>query len=151
MPLKKAFPQLKIRVVGWYVPHHPLVEEYKNDVEFTGLRQDIPKVLEESDVFVLPSYSEGLSNALMEAMSSGCACVASDVGGNAFLLQNGVSGLLFPAGDREALKGHLRRLLEDPAKRRDLGLKARARILEYFSWDVVANQYASLFEEEMRA
>lgn len=149
-PLRAQFPQLTIRVVGWHAAHHPLVERYGNDVEFTGLRDDIPAVLAETDIFVLPSHSEGLSNALMEAMSSGCACVASDVGGNAFLLQNGVSGLLFPAGDREALKAHLRRLLEDPAKRSDLGLKARARILEHFSWDIVANQYQALFEEHVR-
>jgi glycosyltransferase involved in cell wall biosynthesis len=82
-----------------------LVLRYGGSVTFTGLRKDIPAVLGETDIFVLPSYSEGLSNALMEAMSSGCACIASDVGGNAYLIQNGVSGFLFPPGDQAAQNG----------------------------------------------
>ncbi len=147
VPLKKEYPNLEIQVIGWYRDDHPLVTEYGDDVRFTGLREDIPAILSTTDIFVLPSYSEGLSNALMEAMASSCACVASDVGGNRYLLQNGVSGLLFPAGDREALAAHIRRLIDDPAKRRDLGIAARKRIDEVFSWDVIGRQYQSLFHE----
>lgn len=146
VPLKDRYSQLHVRVVGWYKEGHPLVSAYRDRVEFTGLRDDIAAQLAATDIFVLPSYSEGLSNALMEAMASGCACLASDVGGNRFLLQNGVSGLLFPAGDREALASHIRRLLDDPAKRRHLGEAARRRIDEAFSWDVVAKQYKQLFQ-----
>lgn len=146
-PLKRQFSNVKLQVVGWYTDDHPLVKEYERDVIFTGLRKDIPEVLSASDLFVMPSHSEGLSNALMEAMASGCACVASDVGGNRYLLQNGVSGLLFPAGDREALAAHVRRLLEDPAKRRAIGEAARKRIHEHFSWDVVGKMYQALFRE----
>jgi glycosyltransferase involved in cell wall biosynthesis len=83
----------------------------------------------------------------MEAMASGCACIASDVGGNRFLVQNGVSGFLFPAGDREALEAHLKRLLDDPSKRRSMGEAARKRIEQVFSWEVVGKQYKILFEE----
>ena len=147
VPLKKEFPDLTIQVVGWYKDHHELVEKYDADVRFTGLREDIPAILAATDIFVLPSYSEGLSNALMEAMASGCACIATDVGGNAFLIQNGISGLLFPAGDREALASHIRRLLGDPAKRRDMGLAARKRIEEQFSWEVVGKKYETFFLE----
>ena len=119
---------------------------YQREVIFTGLQHDIPEILKTTDIFVLPSYSEGLSNALMEAMASGCACIASDVGGNAFLLQNGVSGFLFPAGDREALRSHIERLIDDPAKRKALGEGARKRIEEMFSWRVVGEEYRRLFE-----
>ncbi|OGJ56292.1 hypothetical protein A3D88_01380 [Candidatus Peribacteria bacterium RIFCSPHIGHO2_02_FULL_52_16] len=145
--LLASHPEMNVRVVGWYKKNHPLVAAYGNRVTFTGLRHDIPAVLAETDIFVLPSYSEGLSNALMEAMASGCACIASDVGGNRFLIQNGISGLLFPAGDREALAAHIRRLLEDTAKRESLGKAARRRIDEQFSWNVVSRQYQSLFKE----
>ncbi len=138
-------PEVRVRVVGWYKDGHPLVEKYRREVAFTGLSDDIAGELSRTDIFVLPSYSEGLSNALMEAMSSACACVASDVGGNRYLIQNGVSGLLFPAGDREALAAHLRRLLDDPAKRRSLAEAARKRILEHFSWETVGAQYKTLF------
>lgn len=147
VPLKKDYPFLEIQVIGWYRDSHPLVLEYGDDVRFTGLRDDIPAILAATDIFVLPSYSEGLSNALMEAMASSCACIASDVGGNRYLLQNGVSGLLYPAGDREALAAHIRRLIDDPAKRRDLGVAARKRIDEVFSWEAVGKQYQSLFHE----
>jgi glycosyltransferase involved in cell wall biosynthesis len=148
---KKDIPTLRIRAVGWYKPAHPLASMHGQDVEFTGLRHDIPAVLGETDIFVLPSYSEGLSNALMEAMASGAACIASDVGGNRFLIQNGVSGFLFPAGDREALAGHIRRLAEDVSKRRMLGEKARERIRSDFSWDKVGRSYDEVFRSWISA
>lgn len=144
---KKDHPELKIRVVGWAKPDHALVTAHKHEIEFTGLRHDIPAVLSETNIFVLPSYAEGLSNALMEAMASGCACIASDVGGNRFLIQNGVSGFLFPAGDTEALASHIRRLTEDTTKRMSLGEQARKRIDEVFSWEKVGKQYQNLFTE----
>ncbi len=145
-PLKQEFPEWKIQVAGWYKEGHPLVQKYQRDVVFTGLRDDIPTVLEGTDIFVMPSHSEGLSNALMEAMSAGCSCIVSDVGGNGYLVQNGVSGFRFPAGDTEALRAHVKRLIEDPAKRKAMGEAARKRIEEEFSWEKVGKLYASLFE-----
>jgi glycosyltransferase involved in cell wall biosynthesis len=144
VPLKREY-DLEVQVVGWYKDRHPLVEQYQRDVRFTGLRDDVPAILAESDIFVLPSHSEGLSNALMEAMAAGRACVASDVGGNSFLIQNGVSGFLYPPGDRAALAAHIRRLLDDPAKRRAMGEAARRRITEQFSWEKVGKMYEEFF------
>lgn len=149
VPLKKDFPAITMQVVGWYKEGHSLVEKFKDQVVFAGLRDDIPAILAATDIFVMPSYSEGLSNAIMEAMASGCACIVSDVGGNRFLVQNGVSGFLFPPGDREALRSHVRRLIEDPAKRRQLGAAARRRIEEVFSWEKVGEEYRRLFESFM--
>ncbi len=164
VPIKEEIPPLHIQVVGWFKKGNPLVLRYMDQVTFTGLRDDIPAILSGTDIFVLPSHSEGLSNALMEAMASGCACVASDVGGNGFLLQNGISGLrspsgdygrqagfLFPPGDRQALAAHIRRLIADPAKRKSLGEAARQRIGQVFSWDVVGRAYRQLFEVEKNA
>lgn len=145
LKVKDVHPDLTIQAVGWTKPDHPLVREYGSRVTFTGLRHDIADILRGTDIFVLPSYSEGLSNALMEAMASGCACIASDVGGNRFLIQSGSTGFLFPAGDREALAAHIRRLVEDPVKRRNLGEQARKRILEVFSWEKVGKQYDGVF------
>lgn len=145
--VKRAFPDVHVRIVGWYAEGHPLVNEYQDSIEFTGLRKDIPAILGETDIFVMPSYSEGLSNALMEAMSSGCACIATEVGGNAFLLQNGVSGFLYQPGDRAALESHILRLLEDKPKREMMGKMARERIEKFFSWNSVGQQYRKMFEE----
>lgn len=146
-PLKKQNPNLKLQVVGYYKEGNALVEQYQREVAFTGLRDDIPEVLGATDIFVMPSHSEGLSNAIMEAMSSKCACVVSEVGGNTFLVQNGVSGLCFPAGDRSALRAHVERLLDDPAKRKMMGDAARKRIEEVFDWKIVGQKYEELFEE----
>ncbi len=145
-PLLPHYPYLKVQVVGWHAAGHPLLHGYAG-IEFLGLREDIPSILRETDIFVLPSHSEGLSNALMEAMSSACACIASDTGGNAFLIQNGVSGFLFPPGDREALRSHVERLLKDPSKMKSLGEAARRRIQTEFSWEVVGQKYRHLFQE----
>lgn len=145
VPLLTEFPAMKIQVAGWYPEGHPLVERYQRQVAFLGLQDDVPGVLASTDLFVLPSHSEGLSNALMEAMSSKCACIASDVGGNRFLIENGISGLLFPAGDREALRSHIRRLMQDGAKRTAMGEAARARIDAVFAWEKVGAQYEELF------
>ncbi len=153
VPLKQNYPRLHVRVVGWYPStssgqvNHPLVTQYRDQVEFTGLRDDIAAQLALTNIFVMPSYSEGLSNALMEAMASGCACIASMVGGNAYLIQNGISGFLFPAGDREALRAHIERLIKDPAKREAMGVAARKRIEEQFSWEKVGEKYRKLFGE----
>lgn len=138
---------IDIQVVGWYANKHPLVAQYEKQVRFTGLRDDIPEILANTDIFVMPSYSEGLSNAIMEAMASGCAVIASQVGGNAYLIQNGVSGLLFPAGDREALQSHIQRLVDDPDKRKAMGKAARERIEKEFSWEVVGKKYSKLLSE----
>lgn len=157
VPLKQEHRSLDIQVIGWYPStssgqaDHPLVTQYQREVRFTGLREDIPEILSKTDIFVLPSHSEGLSNALMEAMASGCACIASEVGGNGFLIQNGVSGLLFPPGDRDALRSHIRRLITDPEKRNALGEAARKRIEDMFSWNVVGKRYEKLFIEAVKS
>ena len=146
VPLKKKFPQLTIQVAGWAKPDHPLVLQYKHDVDFMGHCGDVATLLAKTHIFVLPSHSEGLSNALMEAMASACACIASEVGGNRYLIQNGVSGFLYPAGDRAALASHVYRLIEDATKRRMLGTEARQRIIERFDWKVVGKMYQELFD-----
>lgn len=145
VPLKADYSNIKLQVVGYYKEGNALVKQYQRDVTFTGLRDDISDILSKTDIFVMPSHSEGLSNAIMEAMSSSCACVVSEVGGNTFLVQNGVSGFTYPAGDREALRAHVARLIDDPAKRTAMGTAARKRIEEHFDWKVVGKQYSEFF------
>lgn len=142
---KKEISDLHIQAVGWSKPDHTLVRDFGDRVTFTGLRTDIAEILRTTDIFVLPSYSEGLSNALMEAMSAGCACIASDVGGNRFLIENGASGFLFPAGDREALASHIRRLAADSSKRHALSEAAQKRIADVFDWKIVGKKYDEFF------
>jgi glycosyltransferase involved in cell wall biosynthesis len=103
--------------------------DLESRVQFAGYRDDIPQVLAELDVFVLPSRYEALPYSLLEAMAAGCAVVASDIGGNRDLLVDGETGLLVPAGDPHALAEVLGGLLAGPdaaARRAQLGRAAQA-------------------------
>jgi glycosyltransferase involved in cell wall biosynthesis len=100
---------------------------------FEPATADVPARLREIDIFVLPSLSEALSNSLMEAMASGCAVVASRVGGNPELVKDQETGLLFDAKDANSLAQSLHRLIEEAAFRDRLGVAASASIRERFS------------------
>ena len=122
------FPRVKFFFVGSTDGKEAIVAAHQHkQLIFTGHRSDIPAVLKRMDIFVLPSYSEGLPNALMEAMAVGCAPIASHVGGVKILLRDGV-GLTFRPGDRPALRRHLTHLLTDQDQRRSLAAKAASRI-----------------------
>ena len=92
----------------------------------------IPAHLTDADAFVLPSFTEGHPKVLLEAMSAGVPCVASNVGGNRAILEHGATGLLFELGDKGALAEALARVLADPALAQALGARARARVLERY-------------------
>ncbi|MCG5434123.1 glycosyltransferase family 4 protein [Mycobacterium sp. MYCO198283] len=96
-------------------------------VTFTGLCRDVPAFLRDLDVFCLPSRREALSLSLLEAVSHGLPCVSSDVGDTAEALTG--AALIVPPEDVGALTDALRSLLDDPARRADLGARARERAL----------------------
>ncbi len=114
-------------------------------LRFLGFREDVYSVLKRIDIFCLPSLSEGLPNALMEAMSVGCASVASRVGGVTTLIEHERNGLLVPPGDTGALRESLERLIRDPDLRRDLGAAARRTIEADFDWRRIGRDYEDLF------
>ena len=101
------------------------------------------------DIFVLPSRFEALPNALMEAMSCGCACVASRVGGTPELIADGETGFLFNPGDATALAAHLRRLVADGALRARLAERGIARIRSQFSLEASAARLGAIYEERV--
>src|SRR5690606_9842259 len=103
------------------------------DMRLLGERGDVAQLMQAADFLVLPSSLEGMSNVLMEAMSLGCPVVASAVGGNPELVEDGASGLLFPAGDAEALSVQLQRIASDPALRARLAARAERHVRERYS------------------
>lgn len=117
-----------------------------SQVVFIGNTSDIVSQLNSFDIFVLPSLAEGMSNALLEAMAVGLPCVATRVGGNQELVDDGSSGLLFRAGDAAALALHLRDLALDRVRRRYFGDKARRRVEELFSLHGMLGNYARMYE-----
>jgi mannosyltransferase len=115
-------------------------------IVFTGAVGDVTPYLQEADVYVSTSVSEGMSNALLEAMSSGVMPVVSQVSGADDLVEDGVSGLLFPPGDETALVTRLEMSLAMTAeRRRATGEAAQASIRARFSLDRVAERHLSLY------
>jgi glycosyltransferase involved in cell wall biosynthesis len=116
-----------------------------DQVEFTGLRRDIPAILAQSDIFVMPSLWEGLSIAAIEAMAAARPLILSDVGGNRELIADGQEGLLIPRNDSDALAQALLTLLRSPELRAALGRQARARARRHFHIDTMTRQYEALY------
>lgn len=115
-------------------------------VVFTGFRDDVPDVLTAIDVFVLPSVTEGMSNAILEAMASGLPCVATRVGGNGELVSHGLNGLLVPPASPEKLHDALSYLVEDRGARLRMGRAGRARAETRFSLEAMVARYEDLYE-----
>jgi len=117
-----------------------------------GFRDDVPDLLAAFDIYALPSFSEGQSLALIEAMAAGRPIVATAVGGNPELLGAGEpTGLLVPPGEPAALAAALARLLAEPAAAERLGAAARARARAEFSLAVMLGRYRALYQERLAA
>jgi len=114
-------------------------------VRFLGMRQDVPRLLAVMQVFVLPSLSEGLSMALLEAMVSGKPAVATRVGGNPELVEHGKTGLLVQAENATALANSLMRVLGDRTMMHQFGRAGAARIQQHFSVIQMAIRYRDLY------
>jgi L-malate glycosyltransferase len=100
---------------------------------FTGVRMDAPKILQETSISVLPSLSEGLSNVLIESMAAGLPVVATDVGGNPEIVDNGTTGFLVPPRDANALAKAMLQLLSAPQEAARMGSAGRDLIENRFS------------------
>lgn len=116
-------------------------------VHLLGFREDVPRLLSAFDIYTLPSFSEGQSLALMEAMAAGLPIVASRVGGNPELLRENETGLLFEAGDAEDLASKLNVFLEKPETGKRMGVAAFERAAKEFSLDAMMERYFALYAE----
>ena len=114
---------------------------------FLGRRNDIPDILASCDIAILPSRAEGLPNAVLEYMAAGLPTIASRVGGNAELLQEGITGLLVPAEDSKAISESLLRLLRDPELARTIATKGRQVAVENYSFDRLIREVDALYTE----
>jgi sugar transferase (PEP-CTERM/EpsH1 system associated) len=112
-----------------------------------GFSDDVPAVLRSFDVFVLPSLNEGISNTILEAMACGLPVIATDVGGNPELVQDGVTGSLIPVGDPATLSARLEHYATDRTLLHSHGAAARHRVEQYFSIPTMLAKYAELYRE----
>ena len=118
-------------------------------VHFLGQRADVADLLPAFDIFALPSLTEGLSIALLEACATGLAVVATSVGGNPEIIRDGRTGLLVPADDGEALRAALQSLLDDAALRARLGASASEWVAANASIDALCSTYDGFYRRAM--
>ena len=156
--VKKRFPETNFLIAGVFgtnAEHVAYRDEVlalrkslnlEKQVRFLGASTQVPQLLAITDVFALPSRSEGFSNALLEAMVCGVAPVATSVGGNPEVLEDGTNGFLVPSDDAPAVADRIVKLLADPELRRRLGTAARCRILERFTIQAMVNRVASAYD-----
>lgn len=148
-------PRLKVAIVG-DGPERARLEQrvlrlgLRENVFFAGERRDVRAWLACADVFALPSDYEGISVALLEAMSAGVPAVATRVGGNAEVVRHGENGLLVPPRDPAALAGALRELLLDAALRRAMGQAASRTVRERFDLARTVRKYEELYLSLLR-
>jgi glycosyltransferase involved in cell wall biosynthesis len=118
-----------------------------NHVEFVGAKSqsEVVDLLAKADVFVLPSYAEGVPVVVMEALGSGIPVVASFVGGMAELVEDDHTGFLVRPGDPEQLADRIGRLVADPELRARLGANGRNRVATEFDADLEAARLGTLF------
>lgn len=120
-------------------------------VRFLGFRSDVPDLLAASDLFVLPSLTEGLPLSVLEAMSHGLPTVATAVGGIPELVIEGVHGRLVPVKDSAALAQALGTLVQSPDQRRAWGTAAQLRVQTEFSFDKMTQEYTQLYQRLLSA
>lgn len=148
----ERFPQLRFEVAGdgeQRAELERLHAELNLGDRFVlrGSTPDVAGFLRGVDVAVLPSHSEGMSNALLEYMAAGRAVVATDVGANAQLLDNGRCGLLVPANDANALCDAFGSLLANPLRAAGFGSAARRRAESEYSRTAMTARFADFYRD----
>ncbi len=119
-------------------------------VMLLGRRSDIPEILQSMDIFVLTSISEGMSNTILEAMSSRLPVVASNVGGNPEIVMDNLTGFLIESNNKNALVDALTILIENPVKRNEMGVAGRKLVEMHFSLETMVENYENLYIDCLR-
>jgi sugar transferase (PEP-CTERM/EpsH1 system associated) len=114
-----------------------------------GNRSEVSVILRRLDCFVLPSLGEGISNTILEAMASGLPVVATDVGGNGELIEQGGTGELIPSADPEALAHTMLAYACNPERARATGKAGRARVEQLFTLDAMIASYKKVYDQHL--
>jgi glycosyltransferase involved in cell wall biosynthesis len=150
--LKPRFPDLKVVVAGDGFERPDLIALAERlgitrDVTFLGWvpNSELPQYYRAAALSVIPSLEEGFGIPAAEAMGCETAVVASDAGGLPEVVEHGVTGLIVPRGDSNALAAAIGDLLADPARRARMGQAGRERALRLFDWDRSAEQFEQIY------
>jgi glycosyltransferase involved in cell wall biosynthesis len=150
--LKPRFPDLKVVVAGDGFERPDLIAlaerlDIARDVTFLGWvpNSELPQYYRAAALSVIPSLEEGFGIPAAEAMGCETVVVASDAGGLPEVVEHGVTGLIVPRGDANALAEAIGELLADPARRARMGKAGRERALRLFDWDRSAEQFEQIY------
>ena len=144
-------PQLRLAMIG----DGPLRAQCQALLDEAGLadrawlpgeRSDVPDLMRGLHAFALPSLAEGISNTILEAMASGLPVVATEVGGNADLVQSDLTGLIVPRAEPSAMAAALLDLSADPTRAKAMGIAGRARVDAQFSLPAMVKTYQSVYD-----
>lgn len=158
IPLKRQLQQLEAMqdlltnnaLSMFFVGDGPEMDSLKQKVDalnlqdkvfLLGTRNDVDVILQNCDIFVLASESEGLSCSIVEAMAAGLPCVVSDVGGNSELITSEYNGYVFAKDDFDQLTSHLKKLIDSKELRSEFGEASQKKAQASFSLESMVNQY----------
>jgi len=152
---RRSIPGMKLLIVGDGKCKEGLCRiaeqrKLKGAVTFAPSGSSVPSMLGAMDIFALPSHTEGLSIATIEAMSCGTPVVVTDCGGPTEIVSDGVTGLVVPPCDPQAMANALVRLARDSALRTCLAANGRARARDAFSVERMLERYEQLYQEVAR-
>ncbi len=154
--LRKSIPGILCLLVG-DGPERTRLESIARElgmadaVVFAGKRDDVPSILPRFDLFVLPSLSEGLPMALLEAQAARVPVIATGVGAISTVIQNGVTGLVVPPGDAQSLAEAVMSSHGEIDKARDRALKGYERVKEHYSAETMTLEYLELYRGLIRS
>jgi glycosyltransferase involved in cell wall biosynthesis/ribosomal protein S18 acetylase RimI-like enzyme len=152
----RSMPEVRFLAVGGVDPEKadslplPELDALPDEVVVTGWRQEVPELLALMDVFVLPSWREGMPRSAIEAAAMGKPLVLSDIRGCREVARHGVEGLLVPPRNAERLATAIGELLAGPLQRQRMGAAARARALERFDEEKVAESVVRHYRALLR-
>ncbi len=145
-----ANPDARLVIVG----DGPLRQDLEQEAEdcavqdkvfFLGRRSDVNEILKEIDVYILPSFSEGMSNTILEAMSSGKPVIATNVGGNPELVLPDKTGFLIPSDNIDSLVRAMQSFIDHPELIHKFGDSGRKRTIKYFSIHAFVKNYEDMY------
>ncbi|HDK27747.1 MAG TPA: glycosyltransferase family 1 protein [Candidatus Atribacteria bacterium] len=118
-----------------------------NNVEFLGIRRDIVQILQNTDIFLLPSLAEGLPISLLEAMACGVPSITTNVGEIPSVVKHGVTGYLVEVGDKQTLVELILYLVKNKTKRKEIGIQAREFVSKNYSIIKTAKSYLNVYKD----
>jgi glycosyltransferase involved in cell wall biosynthesis len=148
------FPKVSFSIAGdvldpdYFAELQTLVRDLNlsDHFHFVGGISNLREHLSVADIFVLPSRSEGFSNAIVEAMAAALPVVATNVGGNAEAVKDGVSGFVVPSDDPAALSAAISRLLSDPPLAKAMGEAGKDLVAENFTAEAMMHRITAAFK-----